>query len=132
VFAVLMLCWAASLRWREWAVERTPRGDAGSSTIVYGTLSVLFALVPFGHAFLVFTADYGSGEGALGASFIAIGLLIVSTAISGGIAIALGFAAWRGLHPSRTVGAVGLAMAVCSLTPLVLLLSRLVRSRLGA
>ena len=132
VFAVLMLSCAAVLRLGEWAVERSPCGSAGTSTTVYGTLSVLFGLVPIGMAYIVFShRDHLGGEGALGVAFIGMAVLLLSAAVCGGIALAFGFAAWCGRHPARWVGAVGLVLAVCDLTPLVSALSALVRSRLG-
>ena len=132
IFMALMLAWAAALRWGEWAVERSRCGDAGTSTTAYGTLSVLFGLVPFGVAYGVFTyRDTLGGEGALGVAFIHLVILLLSGAVCGGIALALGFAAWCGRHPARWVGAVGLVLAVCDLTPLVSVLSGLLRSRFG-
>lgn len=132
VFAVLMLFLAAALWWMERAIERSSRGSADTGTIIYGTSSVLLGLVPPGIAYFVLThRDHGAGEGALGAAFIGLGILLLSAAVSGGIALSLGFAAWHGRHPVRWIGAVGLVLAVCNLTPLVSLVSRLLLWRLG-
>ena len=95
VFAVLMLSCAAVLRLGEWAVERSPCGSTGTSTTVYGTLSVLFGSVPIVIAYGVLShREHLGGEGALGVAFIGMAVVLLSAAVCGGIALAFGFAAW--------------------------------------
>jgi len=58
------------------ASEATPKSPSSGHTLLYGCLSVLFAL-PFGIAYILLTAAFGLGGGAACAAAVVLGMFLL-------------------------------------------------------